>query len=254
MNKEVIIYDKDKNPIKVTVENFENVNYIELFIFDGNEELRVSYKNNRITLPLSNTIVRPMWMLRTCIYSKYRGVNLLDNERWINRFNDKYENKVLDGYKLKEITDKMHDNLRIRYTLGCKSNMQDNWYLDIYFEDNIRDIVKYFIRFRINNKYKNIDDEAVMMVKVYDSMYQYKNKNIKENKYIYTFDKKKHKKYIMEMFNITIDGYDDEKYKIVTRIAIDYYNDILKSGKVRNDIDYDEIFNDNDNLVFNICD
>ena len=254
MNKEVIIYDKDKKPIEITVENFEDVEYIELFIFDGNEELRVSYKNNRITLPPSNTIVRPMWMLRTCIYNKYRGVNLLDNERWINRFNDKYENKVLDGCKLKEITDKMHDNLRIRYTLGCKSNVKDNWYLDIYFEDNIRDIVEYFIRFRINNKYKNINDEAVMMVKIYDSMYQYKNKNIKENKYIYTFDKQKHKNYIMEMFNITIDGYNDEKYKKVTRIVIDYYNDILKSGKVRNDVDYDEIFNDNDNLVFNICD
>ena len=254
MNKEVIIYDKDKKAIKITVENFEDVEYIELFIFDGNEELRVSYKNNRIALPHNNTIVRPMWMLRQSIYDKCRRINLLDNERWINRFNDKYENKVLDGYKLKEITDKMHDNLRIRYTLGCKSNVQDNWYLDIYFEDNIRDIVEYFIRFRINNKYKNIDDEAVMMVKIYDAMYQYKNKNIKENKYIYTFDKQKHKKYIMEMFNITIDGYDYKEYKKVTRIAIDFFNDILKNGKERNDVDYDVIFNDNDNLIFNICD
>lgn len=253
MNKEVIIYDKNEKPIRISIENFEDVDYIELFLIDRNEELRVASNGKRITLPPCEAKVRPMPMLRTCIYDKSRGINLLDNERWVNRFNDKYENKVLQNFKLKEITDEMHNNIWIRYTLGCKSNVPGNWYLDIFFEDKIRDIVRYCIRFLINNNYKNIDDEAIMMLKVYDHMYQYEKKDIKLKKYVYTFDKLKHSKYIMKMFNIVIDKYDYNEYKKVTRIAIDYFNDVLKNGKERKDVDIDEIFNDNDNLKFAVC-
>ena len=253
MNKEVIIYDKNEKPIKINIKNFEDVEYIELFIFDKNEELRVSYKNNRVTLPPCESKVRTIPMLRTCIYDKSSGINLLDNERWINRFNDKYENSILENFKLIEITDQMNNDLWIRYTLGCKSDVPGNWYIDIYFEDKIRDIVKYCIRFLINNNYKNIDDEAIMMVKVYDLMYQYDKHDIKLKKYIYTFDKYKHQKYVMKMLNILIDGYDYGEYKKVTKIAIDYFNDVLKNENERNDVDIEEIFNDNDNLKFSVC-
>ena len=135
MNKEVIIYDKNEKPIKISIENFEDVDYIELFIIDRNEELRVTSNGKRITLPQYEAKVRPIPMLRTCIYDKLRGINLLDNERWVNRFNDKYENKVLQNFKLEEITDEMHNNIWIRYTLGCRSDVPGNWYLDIFFED-----------------------------------------------------------------------------------------------------------------------
>ena len=253
MNKKVVIYDKNEKPITINIENFEDVEYIELFIFDKNEELRVYYKNNRITLPQCEAKVRTIPMLRTCIYDKSRGINLLDNERWINRFNDKYENKAFENFKLKEIIDKMHNNLWVRYTVGCKSDVPGNWYIDIFFEDKIRDMVEYCIRFLINNKYKNIDDEAVMIVKVYDLMHQYEKNDIQFKKYVYTFDKLKHSKYIMEMLNIIIDKYDYDEYKKVTRIAIDYYNDVLENANLRNDVDINEIFNDNDNLKFHIC-
>ena len=253
MNKEVIIYDKNEKPIKINIENFEDVDYISLFIIDRNEELRVTSNGERITLPQYETKVRPIPMLRTCIYDKLRGINLLDNERWVNRFNDKYENKVLQNFKLEEITDEMHNNIWIRYTLGCRSDVPGNWYLDIFFEDKIRDIIKYCIRFRINNNYKNIDDEALMIVKVYDLMHQYENNDIKLKKYVYTFDKLKHKKSILEMFKMIIDGYDHNEDKNVTRIAIDYFNDVLKNGNERKDVDIEEIFNDNDNLKFAVC-
>ena len=253
MNKEVIIYDKNEKPIKISIENFEDVDYIELFIIDRNEELRVTSNGKRITLPQYETKVRPIPMLRTCIYDKSRGINLLDNERWINRFNDKYENKVLDNFELKKITDEMHNNIWIRYTLGCRSDVPGNWYLDIFFEDKVRDIVKYCIRFHINNNYKSIDDEALMIVKVYDLMHQYERNDIKLKKYVYSFDKQKHKKYIMEMFKMIIDGYDHNEDKKVTKIATDYFNDILKNGNERKDVDIDEIFNDNDNLKFAVC-
>lgn len=57
----------------------------------------------------------------------------------------------------------------------------------------------------------------------------------------------------MEMFKIVIDGYDYNESKKVTRIAIDYFNDVLKNGNKRKDVDIDEIFNDNDNLKFVVC-